>query len=191
MSSPLIPGAPEASTPTFPVLTPAQIARIRPLGHLRNVHPGEILFKPDDARVPFFVLLSGAMEVVQPSLEGERPVAHHRPVQFTGEIMMITGQRCLVLGRVKEPGEFLQLDPEPFRKLVAEDAELSEILMRAFILRRLELIKHGYGDIILTGSAIQQRRWNYESFSLATTSRIPTSISIPTGPRRPCSTAST
>ena len=139
-------------TQAFPILTPSQIDRTRPWGHARNVQQGEILFEPNDTAVPFFVLLSGSMEIVQPSLDGERPIAKHGTGEFTGEITMISGQRCLVRGRVTEPGEFLELGGAALRSLVAKDAELSEILLRAFILRRLELIRHGYGNIILMGS---------------------------------------
>jgi len=152
MSSPLIPSALDARTQAFPVLTAAQIARIRPLGKLRPAAAGDILFKPDDTNVPFFVLLSGNMEIVQPSLAGERMVATHGPGGFTGEMTMISGHRCLVLGRVTEPGEFVELTPDAFRSLVGKDAELSEITMRAFILRRLALISSGEGNVILMGS---------------------------------------
>jgi thioredoxin reductase (NADPH) len=146
------PSALDARTQLFPVLTGAQINRIRPLGRVRPVQSGEILFEPGDAGVPFFVLLSGNMEIVQPSLEGERPVATHGPGGFTGEITMISGQRCLVRGRVTEAGEFLELSGDDLRSLIGRDAELSEILMRAFILRRLELIRRGWGTIVVMGS---------------------------------------
>ena len=56
---------------------------------------------------------------------------------------MISGQRCLVLGRVTAAGEFIEISAEGLRSLIGRDAELSEILLRAFILRRLELIKGG------------------------------------------------
>lgn len=65
---------------------------------------------------------------------------------------MISGRRSLVRGRVTEPGEFLELSAESLRSLVAKDAELSEIFMRAFILRRLELIRTGQGNVILMAS---------------------------------------
>jgi thioredoxin reductase (NADPH) len=113
---------------------------------------GEILFEPDDTNVPFFVLLSGNMEIVQPGLAGERPVATHGPGEFTGEMTMVSGRRCLVRGRVTEPGEFLELSGDGLRSLVAKDAELSEVFMRAFILRRLTLISRGQGNVILMGS---------------------------------------
>jgi len=89
---------------------------------------------------------------VQPTINGERAVATHGPGEFTGEITMISGRRGLVRGRVTEPGEFLELSGDGVRQLLAKDAELSEILMRAFILRRLELISRSQGNLILMGS---------------------------------------
>jgi thioredoxin reductase (NADPH) len=152
MSSPPLPSALDAKTQAFPALTAAQIARIRPIGKVRQVEKGEILFQPGDTTVPFFVLLSGAMEIVQPDVNGERLVVKHGPGHFTGEMTMISGRRALVRARVTESGEFLEVSGEGLRSLVAKDAELSEILMRAFILRRLLLISSGFGDVILMGS---------------------------------------
>lgn len=142
----------DARTQMFPRLTDVQIARLRPLGRIRQVKPGDILFEPNDSDVPFFVLLSGALEIVQPSLTSERHIVTHEPGGFTGELTMISGQRCLVRGRVSEPGEFLELTGDNFRSVVARDAELSELFMRAFILRRLALINEGYGNVVLLGS---------------------------------------
>ncbi len=146
------PSALDARTQAFPILTETQIARLRPASKLRKVKPGDILFQPDDTEVPFFVLLSGSMEIVQPDLKGERTIATHSPGGFTGEITMISGQRCLVRGRVTGAGEFLEIPAEGLRSLVARDAELSEIFMRAFILRRLALITSGFGNVIVMGS---------------------------------------
>lgn len=139
-------------TQLFPDLTAAQIDRVRANSRVRTVKAGEILFEPGDTRVPFFVLLSGAMDIVQPDLTGERLIASHKAGGFTGELTMISGQRCLVRGRVTADGEFLEMQPDDFRALIARDAELSEILMRAFILRRLALISRGSGNLILMGS---------------------------------------
>ena len=148
----LIPSALDARTQAFPVLSASQIDRVLPMGKVRQVQTGEILIEPGDTNVPFFVLLSGRMEIVQPDLTGERPIATHGRGEFTGEMTMISGHRCLVLGRTTEPGEFLELTGDGLRSLIAKDAELSEIFMRAFILRRLELIRSGQGNFILMGS---------------------------------------
>src|SRR5580704_16602082 len=92
------------------------------------------------------------MDVSRLTLDGERLVTTHVHGCFNGEMAMISGQRCLVRGRVTAPGEFLELTRAAMLVLVARDAELSEILMRAFILRRLWLIREGYSSVILMGS---------------------------------------
>ncbi len=152
MASPPVPSALNARTQAFPTLTVAQVNRVRSGSKLRQVTKGEILFDVGDTNVPFFVLLSGRMEIVQPGLTGEQLIAKHDPGEFTGEMTMISGRRCLVRGRVTEAGEFLELTGDALRALVARDAELSEVFMRAFILRRLELVNQGQGNIILMGS---------------------------------------
>ena len=123
-----------------------------------------MLFAPGDTSVPFFVLLSGAMEIVQPDYSGEYPIAKHDPGEFTGEMTMISGQRCLVLGRVTQAGEFLELTGDGLRSLIARDAELSEIFMRAFILRRLELIRQGRSSVILMGSRYSAKTLQLREF---------------------------
>ncbi len=152
MASPPIPSALNARTQAFPALNAAQINRVRSGSKLRQVEKGEILFDVGDTNVPFFVLLSGRMEIVQPDLNGEQSVAKHGPGEFTGEMTMMSGRRSLVRGRVTESGEFLELTGDGLRALVARDAELSEVFMRAFILRRLELVSQGQGNIVLLGS---------------------------------------
>jgi len=104
------------------------------------------------------------MEIVQPDLAGERSIATHGPGGFTGEMTMISGRRCLVRGRVTETGEFLELSADEFHSLVARDAELSEIVMRAFILRRLILISRGQGNVILMGSRHCANTCDYANF---------------------------
>ena len=116
------------------------------------MNAGEILFEPGDLNIACFVLLSGSIEIVQPDIHGERLVVTHEAGNFTGEITMISGRRGLMRGRVTAAGEFLEMSSSQLRTLVARDAELSEIFMRAFILRRVTLINRGQGNVILMGS---------------------------------------
>src|SRR6266705_486271 len=142
----------DGTTQTFPALTAGQIERVRRAAKLRKVSAGEILFRPGDTQIPFFVVLSGSLDIVQPGLSEERNITTHGAGAFTGEFNMISGQPSLVLARVAEPGEFLELSAEELRSLVATDTELGDIFMRAFILRRLALINQGFGDVVLMGS---------------------------------------
>ncbi|HVR26091.1 MAG TPA: FAD-dependent oxidoreductase [Candidatus Polarisedimenticolia bacterium] len=152
MSTQVTPLFADIRSEAFPVLTAEQINRLRPLSKVRDVKAGDILFEPGDSDIPFFVLLSGSMEIVQPDLQGERLIVKHEAGQFSGEMTMISGHRALVRGRVTSSGEFLEMTSENLRALVARDAELSEIFMRAFILRRVTLINRGQGNVVLMGS---------------------------------------
>jgi thioredoxin reductase (NADPH) len=136
----------------FPTLTPAQIARVAPHGRRRAIASGEVLVEVGQRPVPFFVVLSGEVQVLRPSGTTETLIVTHRAGQFTGEGTMLTGRRALARTRVTEPGEVIELDREQLFALIQTDAELSEIFMRAFILRRIELIAGGYGDVVLIGS---------------------------------------
>jgi thioredoxin reductase (NADPH) len=136
----------------FPVLTEAQLQRIAHYGTRRAVRDGEILFRQGDEGVHFFVILSGELDVVRPEGDGERLVVRHQPGNFTGETAMLSGRRALATGRVRGDGEVVDIPPSALRNLVVTDAELSELLMRAFILRRVALISNHLGDAVVLGS---------------------------------------
>ena len=137
---------------TFPKLTEEQIARIASLGERRALSRGQVLFAQGDSAVPFFVLLRGAMEIVNPSETGEALVVVLGPGEFTGETNMLSGRRSLVTARMREDGEVIAFPLSVLRTLVEGDAELSELFMRAFILRRVGLIAGRLGDVVLLGS---------------------------------------
>jgi thioredoxin reductase (NADPH) len=136
----------------FPTLTPAQVERIAAHGRVRQIRPGEVLVQPGDQIVPFFVVTSGGVEIVRPSSANETLVALYGPGQFTGEVNMLSGRPALLQVRASESGEVIEVDREQLLALVQTDSQLSEIIMRAFILRRVELIAHGLGDVVLLGS---------------------------------------
>jgi thioredoxin reductase (NADPH) len=136
----------------FPKLTPAQISRIAAQGHTREIQPGQVLIEQGDRAIPFFVVISGEIEIVRPFGASETIITSHGSGEFTGEVNMISGRRSLIRARVTKPSKVIELDRQHFLTLVQTDAELSDILMRAFILRRVELIAAGVGDIILIGS---------------------------------------
>jgi thioredoxin reductase (NADPH) len=133
----------------FPKLDAAQIARIAPFGSKRKVARGEILFEAGDVRTHFFVIISGTLELVNFDRGVEKLITISEAGEFTGEVDMLSGRRSLVRGRMREDGEVIVVDRADLRGLVQTDAELSEILMRAFILRRVALIEQRRGDVLI------------------------------------------
>ena len=137
---------------TFPVLTEAQIARVAPQGRIRRVQAGEVLADAGKPITHFYVVLSGVLEGVQLRHDGDMRVTSLRAGQFTGEISMLSGRRGLVTLRVCESGEVLEVERPLLLSLVQTDAELSEIFVRAFLLRRVALLSGAYFDVVLVGS---------------------------------------
>jgi thioredoxin reductase (NADPH) len=136
----------------FPKLTAEQISRISAHGRMRSVQPGEVLIEQGDTSVPFFVVITGEIEIVRPSGAAETLVTIHSSGEFTGEVNMLSGRRSFFRVRATNQGKVIELDRTHMMALVQTDAELGEILMRAFILRRVELVTAGVGDVVLIGS---------------------------------------
>jgi thioredoxin reductase (NADPH) len=136
----------------FPEMTDAQIARIAPHGVERTFADGEIVWEQGDARVPFYVVLSGEMEVVHPTCDSEERITIHLAKEFTGEVAMLADRRSLVRARARGPVRALMFELPRLRSIIQSDAELSELIMRAFILRRVSLIAKNLGDVVIIGS---------------------------------------
>src|SRR6266852_4603826 len=124
----------------FPTLKPEQIGRAAAHGHVRQVRDGEILVEAGQRNVPFFIVKTGHVEIVRPPGTDEHVVALLGPGQFTGETSMLSGRPVLVRLRMRKAGELIELEREQLLTLLQTDSELSDIFMRAFILRRVELM---------------------------------------------------
>ncbi len=137
----------------FPHLTPVQIARLSVHATKVALRQHEVLLEPGDRGHPMFVVLSGSIEVLQPGLNGETLVVVHTSGSFSGDVSTLRGIGAVVRMRVREAGEALAIDEAHLRTVVQTDAELSELFMRAFILRRVGLITSQASDVILLGSS--------------------------------------
>jgi thioredoxin reductase (NADPH) len=149
---PAIIGSSAGADAVFPVLTADQIARIAAHGRLRSIDQGEVLVQAGAHTSQFFVLLEGEIELVRPSGATEDLVAIYRPGMFTGEVNMLSGRRGFIQIRASAAGKVIEVGRESLLALIRSDSVLSDILMRAFILRRVELIAHAFGDVVLIGS---------------------------------------
>ena len=146
---------PPGSTPSemFPVLTPAQQARVLAHGRRRTVEHNEIVVELNEHVTKVFGVVSGQLHILQVSNNQEHVMAICNPGMFTGELNVLSGRRGLVRIRAAERSELIEIEREPLQALVETDSELSDIFLRAYILRRLELIAREVGDIVLIGSS--------------------------------------
>lgn len=137
----------------FPTLTSAQFGRIASHGHARSAKAGDVLLEQGDKNIPIFVVISGELETVRPSGAHETLIARVPPGHFTGEVNTLSGRRALNRIRARVASEVIEVSRENVLALVQTDGELSQILMRAFILRRAELFAQGLGDVTVVGSS--------------------------------------
>jgi thioredoxin reductase (NADPH) len=142
-------GSPEH---VFPTLSERQIQRVGAHGHSRTVAAGEVLIEQGLSAAPFFIVRSGEVEVVNPSDTIERMIMTLEPGQFTGEVNTLSGRRALFRTRAVKDGEVIELDHKSMLEFLQTDAELGEIVVKAFILRRVALVSAGVGDVALIGS---------------------------------------
>src|SRR6202012_4857349 len=149
----------DRSAQRFPRLTGAQLATAArfAISDPKAFQPGEILYQPGDLNVPSWFLLSGSVENFgRDGLDQETIIQRLDAGQFTGELNQMGDHPCLAGSRAGPDGAVaFPLRAEQLRSLVVGSAELGEMIMRAFILRRVNLLERGLGPVILArpGSA--------------------------------------
>jgi thioredoxin reductase (NADPH) len=137
----------------FPKLTAQQITRLQSHGRQVQTQAGEVLQDVGDRPRELFVVVAGSLEVDTPTSSEYEPMTVLSAGDFTGELSALRGSSGLARLRVKEPGAVVAVEIEQLRSIVQTDAELSELFMRAFILRRMGLLATGHGDVMLIGSS--------------------------------------
>lgn len=136
----------------FPKLSEKENRALGEFGHERDVAPGEVLFSEGDRDFCFFVILDGSVEITEKSTGKENRVVVHEKGDFTGDIYMLSGRAALVTARVLEPGRVLALSAAALKKVVSELPDVSEKLLKAFLMRRALLLKTGFEGIRIIGS---------------------------------------
>src|SRR3569832_1333387 len=137
---------------TLPTLTEHELEMFRAISHERAVHVGEILFDQGEPTTKLCVVLEGTVEIVNPRAAGGEPIVVYERGQFTGEMTLLGGGHALARAVARTAGIVLEVDRLRLRELLAASSALGEKLMRAFILRRANLMSTHSGDVVLVGS---------------------------------------
>lgn len=139
---------------TFPVLPPDMVRRVSEFGEAETFADGALLFERGQRSVDFFLILSGACEIFDTDGDGDVRVVHvHAANQFTGELDLFNSRQILVSGRARGETRAVRVRRGDFRAMIAAEPDIGEIIMRAFILRRVGLLTQGQGGAMLIGPA--------------------------------------
>jgi thioredoxin reductase (NADPH) len=130
----------------FPRLSDDQIAVLSAEGRTRETAQDEVLYREGEVGDNFHVILAGKVATVEGlGSPRERLIAVHGPKRFLGELNLIVGQASFVSATVREPGAVLEVPLERLRAVVADDSALGDLILRAYLTRRLMLIRLGAG----------------------------------------------
>jgi thioredoxin reductase (NADPH) len=135
----------------FPILDAAEIQRLHRFGEARRYEAGEALCRIGEVGHGLTVVLAGRVEIRQVEAEQHRLITIHTTGEFLGEIAQLSGRPALVEATALEPVEALVIPPEKLRAVLVAEAELGERIMRALILRRMELLERGTGGPVIVG----------------------------------------
>jgi|SRR5471032_2239458 len=137
----------------FPTLSEQQVALLERYGERRTLKVGDVLFSQGDRHIPMFAVVSGTIEATRDSMGGKHPIGVHGPGSFTGEVGTLDGRAAVATARAQSDCEVIVIDEESLRALVIAEAELSETIMRAYILRRVAYIQDQHGGVLVIGSS--------------------------------------
>jgi thioredoxin reductase (NADPH) len=149
----------------FPVLSRADIAALTARGKPREVHAGDTLFTEGERNRSFFVVIDGAIEIVEHSRGEPHQVTVHHPGQFTGDIDVFNGRPALVTGRVVEDGRLVEVTPDNLRRAVDELPDLGDIIIKAFLLRRELIQASGFEGVRIIGSRFSPESHRLRDFA--------------------------
>jgi len=145
-------GSPEQIEARFPKLNDSQIVGLAAFGQQRDAQPHEVILERGDLHHGIFVVLSGRIEVLRVSAEGETVLHTLDRGEFTGDVNLLSGRGTLIRARALEASTLLEIDRANLRHIMQTDAALGEIFLKAFVLRRVFLISNSVGDAVLIGS---------------------------------------
>jgi thioredoxin reductase (NADPH) len=149
----------------FPTLTEQQIATLARFATPRHFSDGESLFQAGITNATFFVVLSGAAEVIDRSDSREaRTVVVHHPGEFTGDIDILSRRRSVVSAVARGDTDVLEVAPTDISRLIGEDPQMGNLILQALIARRKQLIASGFKGVRIIGSGASRDSYRIREF---------------------------
>jgi thioredoxin reductase (NADPH) len=136
----------------YPTLNERQLAILERYGERRKLKTGDVLYAEGDRHTSMFAILSGSIEAFRGSVQGPRPLGTHGPGSFTGEVGTLAGRAAVATTRALSDCEVIVIDEDSLHALVIAEAELSETIMRAYILRRVAFVEGPQVGLMVIGS---------------------------------------
>jgi thioredoxin reductase (NADPH) len=136
----------------YPTLDERELAILERYGERRKFKTNDILYSEGDRHTGMYAILTGTIEGIRGSVQGPRSLGTHGPGCFTGEVGTLAGRAAVATSRAVSDCEVIVIDEESLRALVIAEADLSETIMRAYILRRVAFMQGQHLGVVVIGS---------------------------------------
>jgi thioredoxin reductase (NADPH) len=157
--------SPSQQERTFPVLNPEMMERLCTYGSQEAIPEGTRLYRNGEMFADFYLVLEGSVEVFHLDEHGEiRIIQTLKHGQFTGEVNMLSHRQVLVSANTASDSRILRIKPDDFRRIIAGEQDIAEILVRAFILRRVAIITNAFGGVVILGPSHGSNTLRLQSF---------------------------
>ncbi len=133
-----------------PRLDEEQIATLAKFAASRTFKAGETLLAAGEQELKLFVVKSGEVEVREHS-SGE-VVTVLLPRQFTGDVDLLAGRPSAVSVIAKTDCDTYEVSADSLKKILREMPRLSDLLLRAFLMRRELIEELGLASVRVIGS---------------------------------------
>ena len=138
----------------FPKLESFEIEAMRacPESDERFYQDGQALFEVGDVDFDFFVVVEGLVDIFEGASGKETLVATHEPGEFSGDVDMLTGRPAVVRAAARGRTTVLALPAKHLRRVISQVPQLSDRILRAFLMRRQILEEDGGFGVRVVGS---------------------------------------
>jgi thioredoxin reductase (NADPH) len=127
----------------FPKLSEAEVDTLAGLATVCTFEDGEAVFRAGQRGVPFYVVISGEIAIVDESGPEKKTVVVHGQNAFTGDVSLLTDRPAIVSAYARGAVRAYCVDQSKLRQVIQEIPDLSDKLLEAFQTRRLILERSG------------------------------------------------
>src|SRR5262249_31049124 len=113
----------------FPKLSESELEHLAGLATMCSFQDGELIFQAGQRGLPFYVVESGAIAIVDETTDVSTTIVVHAPREFTGDVSLLTDRPAIVSAYAQGETRAYCVQPTELRRVIQEIPDLSDKLL--------------------------------------------------------------
>ena len=135
----------------FPKLSDPEVERLAGIATTCSFKDGELIFQAGQRGLPFYVVESGEIAIVDESTDEPKTIVVHGPREFTGDVSLLTDRPAVISAYARGETRAYCVNQGELRRVIQEIPDLSDKLLEAFQTRRTMLERSGFVGVRVFG----------------------------------------